>query len=375
MKTNQDNERNGRLGTVIIGGGQAGLAVGYYLARKHRSFVILDAHERIGDAWRQRWDSLRLFTPAKFNGLPGMFFPGDRLAFPSKDEQADYLEAYAARFDLPVHTGVRVDRLWREGDHFVVASGGRRWEADSVVVATGGNQAPRTPAFSRDLESGIMQVHSTAYRNPDQLPEGPVLVVGLGNSGAEIALDVSLSHPTSVAGVPSGEIPFRHGRAAAVFALPLLRFAALHLLTLKTPIGRKVLPQLATKALPLIRTKRKDLAAAGVRSVPRVVGVSNGRPVLEGNEVVDVASVIWCTGFGEDFGWMDLPAFGPDGRPRQRRGVVESVPGLYFLGQESMFAAASATLPGVGRDARYPPGAFPTSPGGKVARLAPNNSP
>ncbi|MHA6667627.1 flavin-containing monooxygenase [Homoserinimonas sp. A447] len=353
MNFDPDRESDELLDTVVIGGGQAGLAIGYHLARQRRDFVILDAHQRIGDAWRLRWDSLRLFTPAKYDGLPGMPFPGDRLAFPTKDEQADYLEGYAERFGLPVCTGVRVDRLWREDDRFVVSSGGRRWRAENVVVATGGCQAPQVPTVSGLLGQGVNQLHSSAYRNNSQLRPGPVLVVGLGNSGAEIALEVSQTHPTSVSGVPRGELPVRHGRAAARFVLPFVRFAGMHVLTLNTPIGRRLAPTFSAHATPLIRTKRAELAAAGVGAVPRVSGAKDGRPVLEGNQVLDVANVIWCTGYRDDFGWIDLPAFDQAGRPRQRRGVVESVPGLYFLGLEFLFAVVSATIPGVGRDARY----------------------
>lgn len=220
-------------------------------------------------------------------------------------------------------------------------------------MATGGNQAPRIPGIADELPSSVTQLHSSEYQNPSQLPHGAVLVVGVGNSGAEIALELSHTHPTWLAGEASGEIPVRHGKAAARYFMPVLRFAALHLLTLGTPMGRKALPKLSAKALPLIRTKRSDLAAAGVRSVPRVVGTEQGRPVLDGNEVADVASVIWCTGYRSEFDWLDLPAFDGAARPRQRRGIVDSVPGLYFIGQELMFSAASATLPGVGRDARY----------------------
>ncbi|HEU4808373.1 MAG TPA: NAD(P)-binding domain-containing protein [Homoserinimonas sp.] len=353
MSFDPDYESDELLDTVIIGGGQAGLAIGYHLKRQRRDFVILDAHQRIGDAWRLRWDSLRLFTPAKYDGLPGMPFPGDRLAFPTKDEQADYLEGYAERFGLPVRTGVRVDRLWREDDRFVASSGGRRWRAENVVVATGGCQVPKVPAVSGLLAAGVNQLHSNAYRNPSQLRQGPVLVVGLGNSGAEIALEVSHTHPTSVSGVPSGELPVRHGRTAARIVLPLVRFAGVHVLTLNTPIGRRLEPKFSAHAAPLIRTKRAELAAAGVRAVPRLIDAHDGKPVLEGDQVQDVANVIWCTGYRDDFSWVDLPVFDQAGRPLQRRGVVESVPGLYFLGLEFLFAVVSATIPGVGRDARY----------------------
>lgn len=341
------------LDTVVIGGGQAGLAIAYHLAQQHRDLVILDAHERVGDAWRLRWDSLRLFTPAKYDGLPGMPFPGDRLGFPTKDEQADYLEAYAEHFGLPVRTGVHVDRVRRAGDRFLVEAGERRWEAENVVLATGGYQVPRVPGCAGRLGASVLQLHSSEYRNPAQLRPGPLLVVGLGNSGAEIALEASGSHATTVAGTPTAELPVRHGRMAARFVLPVVRFAGLHVLSLGTPIGRRVLPKLAGQAAPLIRTKLADLAAAGVARVGRVVDVRDGLPVTADGGVLDVANVIWCTGYRDDLSWLDLPAFDDDGTMRQRRGVVEAVPGLYVIGREFMYAVASATLPGVTRDAAH----------------------
>ena len=377
MNTMQDNKIGEQSGsaeffdTIVIGGGQAGLAMGYHLTRQGRDFVILDERERVGDAWRQRWDSLRLFTPAKFNGLPGTRFPGDRLSFPTKDEQADYLEMYAGEHGLLVRAGMRVDRLWQEGDSFLVTSGHSRLAADHVVIATGPSHTPRVPEFASDLSPSVFQLHSHDYRGPQQLQAGDVLVVGVGNSGAEIALELSRTHRTLLAGKESAEIPMRHGRAAARFGLPVVRFLGMHVLTLNTPIGRKVAPGFTAHATPLIRTKRKDLAAAGVESVGRVVGVREGLPVvggeqaLEGDQtvdvsnavdvsnVLDVSNVVWCTGFRDDFSWVDLPAFDENSRPIHHRGVVPSVPGLYFLGREFQFAAVSATLPGVGRDAAY----------------------
>ncbi|GAB3039175.1 NAD(P)/FAD-dependent oxidoreductase [Parafrigoribacterium mesophilum] len=339
--------------TVVVGGGQAGLALGYYLAQQQRDFVILDAHARVGDAWRQRWDSLRLFTPAKFDGLPGVRFPEDRLSFPTKDQQADYLEDYAARFDLPVHTGVMVDAVWRDEDGFLVTAGADRWLANNVVLATGGSQRPRLPQLAASIGPEVLQLHSSEYRNPAQLRPGAVVVVGVGNSGAEIALEVSRSHPTWLAGTPSGQLPVRHGRAAARFLLPLVRFVALHVLTMATPVGRKAHLAMTTRAAPLIRTKMTDLAAAGVRSVPRVVTVANGMPMTDGDSALSVDNVIWCTGYRTDFNWVHLPGFQDGARPAQARGIVDSVPGLYFLGQEFLFSAVSATVTGVRRDARY----------------------
>jgi putative flavoprotein involved in K+ transport len=339
--------------TVIIGGGQAGLSVGYHLAMRDRPFVILDANERIGDAWRKRWDSLRLFTPARYSGLAGWRFPAPAVSFPTKDEMADYLEAYAARFDLPVRTGVKMDRLSRQDDRYVLTAGSRRFEAERVVVATGANQLPKVPGFADELHSSIVQLHSSQYRHPSQLQEGAVLVVGAGNSGAEIAFEVSRTHPTYLSGKPSGQIPVRHGPAAARFFFPVIRFVGHHVLTLRTPIGRKVQPEYISHGAPLIRVKLKDLAAAGVEQVPRTVGMDNGRPALEDGRVLEVTNVIWCTGFREEFPWIDLPVFGEDGRPLHERGVVVGEPGLYFVGLLFQYAVSSDVLPGVGRDAEY----------------------
>jgi putative flavoprotein involved in K+ transport len=342
-----------RFETVIIGGGQAGLSVGYHLKKRGRPFVILDTNERIGDSWRKRWDSLRLFTPARYSGLAGWRFPAPAVSFPTKDEMADYLEAYAARFDLLVRTGVKVDTVSREGDRYVVASGDRRFEAEHVVVATGANQVPKVPAFADELRSSVVELHSSHYRHPSQLQDGAVLVVGAGNSGAEIAFEVSRTHSTYLSGKPSGEIPVRHGAAMARFVFPVIRFVGHHVLTSRTPIGRKVQPRFISHGAPLIRVKLKDLAAAGVEQVPRTGGVKDGRPALEDGRVLDVSNVIWCTGFRDEFRWIDLSVFGEDGRPLHERGVVVGEPGLYFVGLLFQYAATSDVLPGVGRDAEY----------------------
>ncbi|WP_314323189.1 FAD-dependent oxidoreductase [Paenarthrobacter ilicis] len=344
--------------TVIVGGGQAGLALAYWLAREGRDFVILDANARPGDAWRQRWDSLRLFTPAKYDSLPGVPFPGDRLDFPSKDTMADYLEDYVARFDLPFVGGCRVESIRSEAGMFrteVLPADGTRqlWWSRNVVVSTGGHRMRRVPEFAGALDPGILQLHSDQYRNPQAIGDGGVLVVGLGNSGAEIAAELCRTHSTSLAGSPHGEMPMKHGRNAARFALPVVRFVGMHILNVNTPVGRKAAPAFRSMGAPLIRTKTKDLRAAGVTLVPRVAGVKGGLPVLQDGSLVNAGTVIWCTGYHEDYSWIELPAFNSQGVPRQTRGVADDVPGLYFLGQEFLFSAASATLPGVTRDARY----------------------
>jgi putative flavoprotein involved in K+ transport len=341
--------------TVIIGGGQAGLSVGYHLARQGRRFVILEADERIGDAWRKRWDSLRLFTPARYDGLPGWTFPAPAWSFPTKDQMAGYLEAYAARFELPVRTGVRVDRLFRERERYVMTAGKRRYEADHVVVASGGYQWPRIPAFAAELDPAIVQLHSSAYRNPSQLRDGGVLVVGAGNSGTEIALEVSRHHPTWLSGRHPGQEPTRAGSVPDRLLTPLMWFAASHVLTATSPIGRKVRDQFLNppRGIPLGRVRRKDFAAAGIERVPRTTGVHDGYPALDDGRVLEVSNVIWCTGFVMDYSWIDLPVTGDYGFPVQERGVVSSQPGLYFIGLPFLHSLSSALLGGVGRDAAH----------------------
>jgi putative flavoprotein involved in K+ transport len=292
-----------RIETVVIGGGQAGLSLGHHLARRGRPFVILDANRRVGDAWRKRWDSLRLFTPARYDALAGLPFPAPAHSFPTKDQVADYLEAYATRFQLPVLSGVRVDRLWRDDGGFVVAAGDRSWAADNVVVAMSTFQVPRVPAFAIDLGPEILQLHSAGYRNPSQLRDGGVLVVGAGNSGAEIALEVARGHPTWLAGKESGHVPFRiEGAAARLVFLPLMfRVVGHRVLTVETPIGRRLRPTLLAHGAPLVRVKPRDLTAAGIQRVSRVVGVRGGHPLLADQRTLEVANIIWCTGFGPDF--------------------------------------------------------------------------
>lgn len=346
-----------QVGTVVIGGGQAGLAVGYHLSRRGLPFVILDANDRIGDAWRKRWDSLRVFTPARFDGLPGMPFPGPRHSFPGKDEVAAYLEAYATRFELPVITATRVTRLSRNSDRFEIEAGDRRWVADNVVVAMATEQVPHIPPFAEELDPNILQLNTGNYRNPSQLKPGPALVVGAGNSGAEIALDVAPVHQTWLSGRHPGHIPFRIERRAGRVLVPLVIGFAFHrLVTVRTPIGRRVRPKLLSHGKSLIRTKPKDLAAAGIERVPRVVGTQDGLPLLEDGRVLQVSNVVWCTGFRPDFSWIDLGIFGASEDPIEpvhERGVIASEPGLYFVGLFFLYAASSELLRGVGRDAGY----------------------
>jgi putative flavoprotein involved in K+ transport len=350
----EQNRKVTSYDVVVIGGGQAGLSVGYQLIRRGLSFVILDAGNKVGDAWRNRWDSLRLFTPARYSELAGMHFPAPPHSYPTKDEVADYLEAYAARFDLPVRTGIRVDKLSKQGDRFLMSAGNLQFEADNVVVATGGYQGPAVPAFARELDPNIVQLHSSEYRRPSQLQEGNVLVVGAANSGAEIALEVSRSHQTYLSGRHPGSEPTRAGSLTDRLVTPFIWFFFSRVLTVNTSFGRKMALELRSHGLPLARVKPADLLAAGVERVfARTVGVQGGLPLLDDGRVLNVANVIWCTGFKPDFSWIDLAVVGADGEPTHQRGVVATEPGLYFVGLFFQSAATSSLIGGVAKDAAY----------------------
>jgi putative flavoprotein involved in K+ transport len=345
-----------QIETVIIGAGQAGLSTGYHLARLGREFVILESNARVGDSWRQRWDSLRLFTPARFDGLSGMPFPAPRDYFPTKNEMADYLEAYAAHFALPVRTGTRVNRVWREGARFMISTDTGLIEARNVVIAMASYQAPRIPSFASALSPEIRQLHSRDYKHLGQLRQGGVLIVGAGNSGAEIGLETtSARFPTFISGRSTGQVPFRIGSRAGrlVLAPVMFRFVFHRVLSVDTPIGRKVRPKMFGKGTPLIRTKERNLIAAGATRVARVVGARDGMPLLEDGRVLEVANVLWCTGYHPGLSWVELPIFDAAGDPIQDKGVVTREPGMFFVGQHFQYAMSSTMIHGVGRDAEF----------------------
>jgi putative flavoprotein involved in K+ transport len=348
--------------TIVIGGGQAGLSVGYHLKRRNLPFVILDAHPRIGDAWRRRWESLQLFTPAEYDALPGMPFPADPNSFPTKDEMADYLESYATKFALPVRTGVRVESVSRayggpraHGPGFIVTAGETQYEARNVIIAMSAWQRPRVPAFAKQLDPAINQLHSLDYHEPSQFRAGDVLVVGAGNSGGEIALDAARAgHRTWLSGRDNGHIPFRiDGLIARLFLRRFLLRVVFHrLLTGRTALGRKRLREFFKKGQPWIRMRPEDMVAAGVERVARVTGVRDGKPVLEDGTIRDVANVVWCTGFQDGLSsWVQLPVF-KDGEAMHERGVAAE-PGLYFVGARPLYAASSAMVQGADRDAEH----------------------
>jgi putative flavoprotein involved in K+ transport len=339
--------------TVVVGGGQAGLSAGYFLARLGHPFVILDAGDRIGDSWRARWDSMRLFTPARRDGLPGMPFPAPKHSFPTHNEMADYLEEYVARFGLPVRTGVCVDALARsDTGRFMIAAGEQRYEAEHVVIATGAYQAPHVPVFADQLDPRIAQLHSSDYRHPGGLPEGDVLVVGPGNSGTEIAVELAAGRDVKLSGELPGELPFDIAGTAGRIIYPVFWQLTTRVVNFGTPVGRWALPKIKAGKHPLVRVKRKHLDAAGVEIVPRTAGTRDGLPLLDDGRTVDVRAVVWCTGYGHSHAWIDLPVLDESKDVAcDHRGVVAQEPGLYRIGQEFLYAASSHTVGGVYRDA------------------------
>ncbi len=338
--------------TIVVGGGQAGLATGYFLARKGDHFTILDENKRTGEAWRSRWDSLRLFTPSKYNGLPGMPFPKPDFYFPTKDEVTDYLEAYAGQFKLPVQHGVKVEALTRNDQGYRLSTGAGSYHARDVIVATGPYQKPYIPAFARELDPAILQMHSSAYCNPAQIPVQNILVVGAGNSGAEIGLELARAGKCVwLAGRDVGRIPAdRLGRVLG--GRPYWWFIS-RVLSVNTPMGRRMRSNILFHGRPLIRANRQEIAGAGIESTPRVSGVLAGKPQVEDGRSLPVEGVIWATGFRPDFKWIDLPVFDEQGYPRHQRGVVQGAPGLYFVGLPFQTALSSTLLGGVGAEARY----------------------
>jgi putative flavoprotein involved in K+ transport len=316
----------------------------------------VDGNQRIGDNWRQQWDTLRLYTPAKYDGLPGLPFPAARWHFPGKDEVGDYLERYALHFDLPVRTNTRVERLEAAPDGgYVAFLGDEAISCDNVVVATGSfGRTANVPQFAGDLYPAIRQLHSSQYRRPEQLQPGPVLVVGASHSGQDIAYELAETRQTILCGPSRGNIPMRPESRRAHVLMPVVVFVFKHVLTRRTPMGRKEMQEVRFHGERHFRVKPVDLARRGVlRYEARMTGAVDGRPVLGDGTVLDVSNIVWCTGFRQVFDWIRLPILDEHGWPVEYRGVVEEAPGLFFCGLSFQYAFASMVFPGIGRDADY----------------------
>ena len=313
--------------------------------------VVLDEHRRVGDQWRQRYDSLRLNSPAQYDGLPGLPSPAPRWSYPTGAEMGDHLERYAQVMGIDVRGGVAVRSVVRQADGTWLVNG--ELAAENVVIAVGAEQVPKIPNVAADLDPGIRQLHSSGYRNPGQLLPGPVLVVGAGQSGADLALEIAgAGHETWLSGRAMPELPVPFGSRRLRMGLPVLFFLARHVLTVRTPVGRRLQPQIRTGGAPLVRVRRADLAAAGVHLVEaRTTGADDGRPRLDDGTVLDVANVVWCTGFRQEFGLVSPDPTGDDGYPRGN-GIVEDLPGLYYVGLIFQTAFASILIGGAGTDAK-----------------------
>ncbi len=338
--------------TVVIGAGQAGLASGYYLRQHGERFIILDENARIGTSWRNRWDSLRLFTPSQLDQLPGMNFPAPEFYFPTKDEAGNYLESYAVKFDLPVRLGVKVQSLQRNNTGYIITSDGNTYHAQNVIVATGAFRTPFTPALAQKLPDQIKQLHSVAYCNPDDIPVQRVAVVGAGNSGAEIALELAKNgRKVWLAGRDVGIAPLK--KYGKFLGGRPLKWFMLRVATVNTPFGRKMRPNVIAHGTPLVRTQRVDLARVGIDLSARVVNIQGESLVLEDGKNIQAEGVVWATGFRPDYEWIKLPIFDKGGRPLHEKGVVSRSPGLFFMGLHFQTGLTSALLSGVGKDAKF----------------------
>ena len=330
---------------TVIGGGQAGLAIGYHLAQQGRDFTILDAAGAPAAAWRERWDSLTLFTPVRHDSLPGVPFPGDPDHYPTRDEVVAYLTEYARRFDLPIQYDSRVRGVRREGDGYLVELVDRSYTADNVVVATGPFQTPRTPVLADQLDPAIVQMHSSAYRSPEQIPAGPVLVVGGGNTGYQIAEELATTHDVHLSvgarQTPLPQRPFGRDIFSYLVATGLMNK------TRDSRLGRRLRDRET-----LIGSSPRAARRNGIHLHGRTTG-AHGRSVeFTDDTSLEIASVIWATGFGLDHAWIDAPIFDADGAVEHERGVTRS-PGLYFLGLPWQHTRGSALLGWVKDDAAH----------------------
>ena len=330
---------------IVIGAGQAGLAIGYHLAQQGRNFTILEAADGPAAAWRGRWDSLRLFTPVRHDSLPGLAFPGDPDHYPTRDEVVAYLTEYARRFDLPVEYDSPVRGVRRDGDGYLVTLDDRTATADQVVVATGPFQTPRTPPLAEQLDPAVVQMHSSAYRSPGQIPAGPVLVVGGGNTGYQIAEELSATHAVHLSigarQTPLPQRPFGRDIFSYLVATGLMKK------TRDSRLGRRLRDRET-----LIGSSPRAARRRGIDLHGRTTG-ADGRSVnFTDGTSLEIATVIWATGFGLDHAWIDAPIFDANGAVEHDRGVTRS-PGLYFLGLPWQHTRGSALLGWVKDDAAH----------------------
>lgn len=345
LRGNVGERSTDRLEVAVVGAGQTGLAMGYFLAKEGLRFLILDAADAVGAAWRTRWESLVLFTPRRYSGLPGLAFPGDPDGYPTRDEVITYLERYAATFNLPIRLRRGVSSLTKENGRFLLGVDDGYIEADQVVVATGPFQIPNLPAFARDLAAEVQQLHSTGYMRPSEIARGAVLVVGGGNTGYQIAKELSATHNVHLA-VGSHQKPLPQKFLGRDLFWWLTKTGLINK-TVESRLGRRL-----RSRDTLIGSTPRELSDYGIDLRPRVVATSDRTVTFADGASVDVDSVIWATGYRSDYSWIDLPLLSSDGRLQHRRGITD-VPGLYFLGLTWQHTRGSALIGFVKDDAEF----------------------
>jgi putative flavoprotein involved in K+ transport len=352
------------LDVVVVGGSQAGLAMAWHLQRQGLNFVVLEAGPELGHVWRSRWDSLKLFTPSQYDALPGLAFPAPADTYPTKDPVADYLQAYATAFNLPVRLNARVTRLSKTDEGFEVQTADDTFQARQVVVATGPFQVPFVPPLAATLDPSVTQVHSADYRNPQALPDGPVLVVGGGNSGFQIAEELAATRTVDLSIATT--YPMLPQRLAGRDLFWWLTRLGLLRVTVRSRVGRRM-----SRRDFVIGSNRRRLERAGVRFRPRLVD-AEGRTVRFADHrlLEDVGVVVWATGYRSDYAWMHIPGVVREGQVVHRRGVTE-VPGLYFLGLSWQHTRGSALLGFVDDDAAWLADRIATSLGAAVSATVP----
>lgn len=338
--------------TIIIGAGQAGLSASYYLKQQGIPHTVFERNARVGDQWRRRWDSLELFTPTKYNSLPGKPFPGSKWDPPDKDTVAEYMEDYAKDFELPVECGITVEKAQPNDDQFRIHTDQGIRTAENVIVATGAFQKPYVPSCRRDFDDSVLQLHSSEYRNPRQLKPGTVLVVGTGNSGVQIAEELSATHEVTLSGRDNGGFP-RSFLGKDIYWW--LNFLGIYNATVNSRIVKRMKKKIDGKGDPLVGRKLKEVVErCDIARCEKIETVKNGTVQLaDGSTLPQPDNVIWSTGYRPDFSWIKGLKTEPDGYPVHQRGVVPDQPGLYFLGLKLLYRVSSSLLGGVGRDAQY----------------------
>jgi putative flavoprotein involved in K+ transport len=330
---------------IVIGGGQAGLALGYHLAHQRRRFTILDAGDAPAAVWRSRWDSLTLFTPVRYDALPGRAFPGDPDHYPTRNEVVEYLTDYARDFELPVELNARVRAVQARERGYLVETDDRTYKADQVVIATGPFQTPRVPLIAPNLVAEVHQLHSSDYRRPDDISDGPVLVAGGGNTGFQIAHELAATNEVHLA-IGSRQTPLPQ-RVLAHDLFTVLTATGLMGKTVDSRLGRRLRDRDA-----LIGSSPRKIRRRGVRVRPRATGAAGSTITFADESTLDPRTVIWATGFGVDYSYLDAPVFNEDGAVIHARGVT-AAPGLFFLGMPWQYTRGSALLGWVKDDARY----------------------